>query len=131
MPLKLQTIRPVYVESFPDQLEPGVLYISRRFRTACHSCFCGCGTKIVTPIRPTEYTLTDVNDRVSMTPSIGNWSHPCRSHYVIRDNQVLWAEQMSDAAIAIGRTRDAAEKRAYFRKPWWTRLLEWLGSLFP
>ena len=128
--MKIQTIRPVYVESFPQQLEAGVLYISKRFRTACHSCYCGCGTKIVTPIRPTEYELTDVNGTVSMTPSIGNWNHPCGSHYVIRDNQILWAAQMSEAAIAEGRARDAAEKRAYFGSSWWTTLLRWIRSLF-
>jgi hypothetical protein len=68
---------------------------------------------------------------VSMAPSIGNWNHPCRSHYVIRDNQVLWAGAMSEAAIAQGRAQDAAEKRAHFRdQSWSSTFWHWIKSLF-
>lgn len=120
--MKAYSIRPEYVESFPKVLDDGVLYVSRRFRTACHSCCCGCGTKIVTPIRPTEYQLSERDGRVSLHPSVGNWNHPCQSHYIIRDNQVLWAGQMTGAEIVRGRARDDAEKDAYLargRRIWW------------
>jgi hypothetical protein len=36
---------------------------------------------------------------VSLDPSIGNWSFPCRSHYWIRNNKVRWAENWSQARI--------------------------------
>lgn len=109
-------MRPMYVESFPRVLEDGVLYISRPFGTACHRCCCGCGTKIVTPLRPTEYRLTIVDGQVSLHPSIGNWNHPCRSHYVIRNGRVLEAGAMARDEIDAGRADDDAEKSRYFRQ---------------
>ena len=127
--MRIDAIRPQYVESFPKDLENGVLYISRKFRTACHRCCCGCGTRIITPIRPTEYCLTDRGGLVSLHPSIGNWNHPCESHYVIRDNCVLWAERMTKAEIARGRALDDAEKAEYFAEKqgsWWRKLWNWI-----
>jgi hypothetical protein len=131
--MRIGSIRPVYVDSFPKTLEDGILYISRPFSTACHRCCCGCGAKIVTPIRPTEYSLTDASGRVSLYPSIGNWSHPCRSHYVIRDGQVLAAGAMKQAEINAGRAFDEAEKKAYFSAPnqsWFMAVSSWIRSRF-
>lgn len=131
--MRISTIRPEYVESFPKSLEDGVLYISRSFGTACHRCCCGCGTKIVTPLRPTEYRLTVVGGRVSLYPSIGNWNHPCRSHYVIRSGQVIRAGAMEQAEIDLGRAYDDAEKRAYYIRPtqsWLTELWNWIKRIF-
>lgn len=114
--MRIKAIRPVYVESFPNTLEESVIYISRRFRTACHLCCCGCGIKIVTPLRQTEYSLADNNGRISLYPSVGNWNHPCRSHYVIRQGQVFPAGDMTRSEIDRGRARDQDEKRAYYGK---------------
>ena len=131
--MTIYSIRPEYVESFPKVLEEGVLYISRRFSTACHSCCCGCGTKIVTPIRATEYSLVERGGQVTLHPSVGNWNHRCQSHYVIRDNQILWAGGMSREEINRGRARDDVEKARYLgqaRGGWWWRLWAWVKSLF-
>jgi hypothetical protein len=70
---------------------------------------------------------------VTLHPSVGNWNHPCQSHYVIRDNQILWAGRMSRAAIKRGRARDDAEKARYLSKlgrGWWWKLWAWIRSLF-
>jgi hypothetical protein len=135
--VKAQSLRPEYVEFIPKGLEGGVLYISKKFRTASHRCCCGCGTKIVTPLRETEYRLIERGHLVSLHPSIGNWNHPCQSHYWIRDNQVVWAAAMSQAEIRLGRVHDDALKEAYFAKaawPWWrragSRIKHWLSDLF-
>ena len=72
------SMRPEYVEFIPKTLEDGVLYISKKFRTASHRCCCGCGTKIVPPLRETEYKLIRRGDLISLHPSIGNWNHPCQ-----------------------------------------------------
>src|SRR5437867_3984515 len=121
----------------PKALENGVLYISTKFGTASHLCCCGCGTKIVTPLRETEYKLTQRGNLVSLHPSIGNWNHPCQSHYWIRDNQIVWAPGMSPAEIRRGRAYDDALKETYFSKvasPWWhkagSRIKRWFGHLF-
>ena len=124
--MSIRKIRAVYVRSFPKTLEDGVLYISRRFSSACHRCCCGFGTKTVTPIRRTEYRLIDTGGRVSLYPSIGNWNHPCQAHYVIRDGKVLAAGNMTRSEIAEGHASDEAEKRACYSKvvePWHTAAL--------
>lgn len=131
--MKISAIRPLYVESFPKILEDGVLYISKKFSTACHQCCCGCGTKIVTPIRPTEYRLTETSGRISIYPSIGNWNHPCQSHYVIRNGRVIRAGSMEETEIEKGRAFDEAEKRAYFERPSRPQQIgfwDWLKNLF-
>ena len=135
--MRLQSVRPECVEFVPKTLEDGVLDISRRFSTASHRCCCGCGTKIVTPLRETEYRLMEQGGLVSLHPSIGNWNHPCQSHYWIRDNGVVWAGQMSQAEIRGGRAADDALKEAYFTKvawPWWRRaaspIMRWLRDRF-
>ena len=60
--------------SFPDELEQGTIYVSIRFATASHLCCCGCGNKVVTPIRPTDWKLIFDGKTISLDPSIGNWS---------------------------------------------------------
>lgn len=127
--MKRETMRPAQVEFIPKELEEGVLYVSSRFSTASHLCCCGCGTKIVTPIHPTEYSLTVRNGLVSLHPSIGNWNHPCQSHYFIRNNQIVWAGNMTPAQIRSGRAFDDAQKDRYFgngAQPWWTQAKQWV-----
>jgi hypothetical protein len=94
------------VEFIPEQLEDGVLYVSQHYRTATHRCCCGCGSEVVTPLGRAHWTLKIVNSAVTLRPSIGNWSLPCRSHYLIRQGKVIWARDMSREEIEWGRRRD-------------------------
>ena len=103
-------LRHVFVEFIPDELEQGIIYISTRFATASHLCCCGCGNKVVTPIRPTDWKLIFDGKTVSLDPSIGNWSFSCRSHYWIRNNRVQWAPKWSPEQIERGRLRDSYAK---------------------
>jgi hypothetical protein len=131
--MRAQLMRPEYVEFIPKALEDGVLYISKKYRTATHRCCCGCGTKIVTPLRETEFSLIERGDTVSLHPSIGNWDHHCQSHYWIRDNQVIWAEPMTKDQIRMGRVHDDALKQEYFAKvawPWWRRTASMIKGLW-
>ena len=80
-----------FVEYIPSELADGVLYISIPYRTAVHRCACGCGNKVVTPISPADWQLFYDGDTVSLTPSIGNWGFPCRSHYWINAGRIRWA----------------------------------------
>src|SRR5579862_3536458 len=95
-----------FVDSVPDTLQFGVLYVSIRFATAVHLCPCGCGYEVVTPFSPTDWRLTFDGKTISLDPSIGNWSFPCQSHYWIRKNRVQWARKWSKDEIAAGRARD-------------------------
>lgn len=127
--MKVQSMRPEYVEFIPSDLEEGVLYISKRFNTASHLCCCGCRTKIVTPLRDIEYKLVERGNAVSLYPSVGNWNQPCRSHYWIRENRIIWAAPMTEAQINMGRAMDDAAREAYFQRaawPWWRRAISLL-----
>ena len=84
-----------FVEFMPKTLDEGVLYISMAYATASHMCFCGCGKKVVMPLSPTDWRLTFNGDSVSLDPSVGNWSYPCRSHYILQGNRIIWAGAMS------------------------------------
>lgn len=128
--MKVRVLSIDYVEAIPRDLTEGVLYVSRRFGTASHLCCCGCGTKIVTPLRPTEFELVDEGGAVSLYPSVGNWNHPCQSHYWIRRNVVIEAGRMTPAGIQRARDHDDALKRAYFsetRESWVSRAITWIG----
>ena len=111
--MKVSTIRAEFVEFVPERLDDGVLYISERYKTASHKCCCGCGEEVVTPLGPADWSIRVDGDRVSVHPSIGNWNFKCRSHYVIRRNQVVWAGAMKEAQIAQVQVRDRVDKERY------------------
>lgn len=104
-------ITPVFVETVPEELEDGVLYISIRYKTAAHKCACGCGMKVATPIHPTAWEMHWDGRAVSLSPSIGNWQFPCRSHYLIRRNKIVKARDLADWEIEQGRKQER-EKRS-------------------
>jgi hypothetical protein len=99
-------LRPVFTETFPPAMDAGVLYISIPYRTCGHLCCCGCGHEVVTPLSPAQWSLTYDGENVSLTPSIGNWSLPCQSHYWIRHGRVRWSRRYSVAEIDQNRERD-------------------------
>src|SRR5258706_12338870 len=92
-----------FVRSIPEDLKPSRLYISMEFATAMHQCCCGCGNVVVTPLSPAFWTLIFDGKTVSLDPSLGNWNFPCRSHYWIDRNRVVWAPRWSEKQIALGR----------------------------
>jgi hypothetical protein len=103
----LAALIPEFVELIPEQLREGVLYISRRYRTASHLCCCGCKHEVLTPLNSAKWHMTEHTDgSVTLSPSIGNWHLPCRSHYLLIKNCVHWAEAFSDAQIAAAQRRD-------------------------
>lgn len=104
--MRIERIAPQLVELAPSSLEPGVLYISRKYQLALHLCCCGCGEKVVTPLSPAEWRLRLVKGAATLSPSIGNWSMACRSHYWIRDNRVVWSGPLSQRAINAVHRRD-------------------------
>ena len=113
--MRLKRITPEFVEFIPERLKDGVLYISIPYATASHNCACGCGQRVVTPIKPMDWSLGWNGEEVSLDPSIGNWSFPCRSHYWIRHNRIVWSRPYSDYEIAAVREKEALGRRAYFK----------------
>jgi hypothetical protein len=130
---KTNKITPRFVDLMPTAFESRVLYISRKYKTAIHLCCCGCGNKVVTPLKPGQWSLTEQRDgSVSLSPSIGNWSLPCQSHYWIRHNNIDWAYAFTTDEIAAVRAGDkrALEQRYVREQPTlWERFTRWLRQL--
>ena len=108
------TVKHEFVEFIPDQLAADTVYVSILYRTAIHKCMCGCGVEVVTPISPTDWRITFDGETVSLFPSIGNWSYPCRSHYWIKDSKVVWAEDWSKEEIRTARDHNRRRKERYY-----------------
>jgi hypothetical protein len=81
-----------FVKYIPQHLDEGVLYLSMEFNTVNHLCACGCGLEVVTPLSPKSWQVTYDGEAISLYPSIGNWQFPCKSHYWIIENEVVWAD---------------------------------------
>ncbi|MES9989473.1 MAG: DUF6527 family protein [Candidatus Thiodiazotropha endolucinida] len=103
-----------FVQHIPDEISPGVLFISMEYGIAAHSCCCGCGEEVVTPFTPTDWKMTFDGETVSLHPSIGNWSLACKSHYVIRQGRVIEAGQWTDEQVVAEHRRDRAAKAQYY-----------------
>ncbi|MEX0600914.1 MAG: DUF6527 family protein [Rhodothermales bacterium] len=103
-----------FVDFIPDEFADGVIYVSIQFATAAHKCCCGCGSEVVTPLSPTDWSLTFNGETISLSPSIGNWSFPCQSHYWIRENKVVWAAGWTREEIERGRAQDRTAKDSFF-----------------
>lgn len=103
-----------FVDVIPEKPEPGRLYVCMQYATAVHLCCCGCGREVVTPLSPAQWRMSFDGESVSLHPSIGNWSLPCRSHYVIRNGRVLTAGRWTDEEIEQGRSRDRRARDRLF-----------------
>lgn len=113
------------VETIPELLEPDVLYVSRKYATASHLCACGCGTEVVTPLGLRGWRVIPGARGVTVMPSIGNWSFPCRSHYIICNGYIQWAAQFTPDMVEAARRAD--NPRAY--EPSWAGFLTWLRGI--
>lgn len=138
---RIQSLVLIKVESFPSPMQYGKFYFSERYRSAGHLCCCGCGLEVITPLNPAKWRLTEHGKSFSLYPSIGNWSFPCRSHYVISNGRIRWAESFTDREIKQVRKRDLAatqvssvksekpnkspSKASNDLRPWWSRFFNW------
>ena len=103
-----------FVDDMPEQLEAGFLYVSVRYATAMHLCACGCGREVVTPLSPAQWKMTFDGETVSLSPSIGSWALPCRSHYLITRDKVIEAAAWSEDEVAQGQARDRRKRTEHY-----------------
>ena len=131
MKIKLQR-----VQYMPKDLKPGVLYVSEQFGAAAHMCVCGCGSKIRTPLGPTEWSVEKTDRGPTLRPSVGNWQQACQSHYLITFGEVIWAAQWTAKQISDGRHREEECRREYYdaldrkRGGVVQKLWRWMKSIF-
>ena len=124
------------VHYMPKELKAGVLYVSEEFDIAMHLCACGCGSKVKTPLGPTEWSVEETSSGPNLRPSVGNWHQACQSHYWINRGNVVWAEKWTPDRIAVGRRYEEERRRAYYdaldrnRGGAIRRLWRWLKGLF-
>lgn len=103
-----------FVKGIPEKLNERTLYVSMDYATVAHKCCCGCGLEVVTPLSPTDWKLAYDGEVISLHPSVGNWSFPCRSHYWIDKGTVRWAGEWSQEQVEAGRAQDRRTKDSYF-----------------
>ncbi|AFZ67175.1 DUF6527 family protein [Deinococcus peraridilitoris] len=103
-----------FVTAIPARLEDSVVYVSIVYATVAHKCACGCGQEVNLPLSPTDWSLIYDGETVSLSPSIGNWSLPCQSHYWIKNDKVVWAKAWSQKRIEQGRKADQRKKGKFF-----------------
>ena len=114
--MKIKTITPKFVTHLPEELAEGVLYISEEFSTAAHLCCCGCKEEVITPLNKASWKITKFSNTVSLHPSIGNWKFSCKSHYWIRNNQVIESQSMSQSRIEMVIQKDKLDKAKYIHQ---------------
>ena len=102
------------VHYMPKELRPGVLYVSEEFGAAAHLCACGCGSKIRTPLGPTEWAFEETKSGPTLRPSVGNWQHACQSHYWIYQGEIVWSGKWTPEQIAAGRRGEERRRHAYY-----------------
>ena len=133
-------IRPIFVEVMPpfDSIQDGELWISHKHRTVNLRCPCGCGELTVLSLHPSRWHVYFDGKSVSLDgPTSGSvWANSgCGSHYVIRDNTVIWLERIdpdrqaeyadAERARMLGSTSNGQTFRSWLRRIW--RVLS-LGS---
>ena len=94
MPVKL---RPLFVEVLPgfDTIKAGEIWISLKHRTVNLRCPCGCGDLTVLSLHPSRWHVHFDGKSVSLGGPTGGsvWANSgCGSHYLIRNNMVIWME---------------------------------------
>lgn len=115
--MKAQILVPVLVDEIPpsNDMQSGYLYISHKYGTAVHYCACGCGEEVVTPLSKDGWSL-HFNGRFSLTPSIGNFQFPCRSHYYITNEKVCWCRDGFDLNKDRPETTETNKKKVKRKK---------------
>ncbi|MYB40401.1 hypothetical protein F4X86_04015 [Candidatus Saccharibacteria bacterium] len=92
-------LRPIFVEVLPafDEIQAGELWISHKHRTINLRCPCGCGELTVLTLHPSRWHVHFDGKSVSLDGPTGGsvWANAaCGSHYLVRDNGVVWLDRI-------------------------------------
>ena len=97
--MKPVKLRPIFVDVLPefDTIKAGEIWISHKHRTVNLRCPCGCGDLTVLSLHPSRWHVHFDGKSVSLDGPTGGsvWAYSgCGSHYLIRNNAVIWAERI-------------------------------------
>jgi len=106
------------VERIPANLENRVVYHSEEFELAGFVCPCGCGHRI-TLLVPDSHQVWSQNGLATISPSVGVFDAPCKSHFFIRAGAVDWLSAFSAAQAASIMEAQIARHAAKDVKPNW------------
>ena len=103
-------LRPIFVDVLPefDTIKAGELWISHKYRTVNLRCPCGCGDLTVLALHPSRWHVHFDGKSVSLKGLAGGsvWANSgCGSHYLIRNNAVIWADRSIRVVIRVHRRR--------------------------
>ena len=111
--MKIYEIKKEFVRRVPAELEEGVLYVCLDCDVVVHKCACGCGEKVVLPLSPEHWRLT-YDGEVTLSPSIGNYQYECKSHYFIRNGNVVWVESFKEEFKS--KKKRKKKKKSFFKQ---------------
>jgi len=69
---------------------------------------------VVTPLTPVDWAVIYDGQSISLFPSIGRHDAPCRSHYWIRDNGVIWSDTWSRDKVNSLKRHETGLRDQYF-----------------
>lgn len=99
---RIDEIKPVLVMELPksvNDMKPGILYLKHNndgTYESFHLCPCGCGEPVYLQYGGKGWDLkfssvgAEGLSSVTINPSIGCFDIPCKSHYFIRNNKIVW-----------------------------------------
>ena len=93
-------ILPEFVDEIPEEIDEGYLYLCLPYNAVIHKCACGCGEIISTPLdKKHGWIMQYDGETVTLSPSVGNGSYKCRSHYFIQRNSIVWLGKMGELVV--------------------------------
>ena len=111
--MKIYEMKREFVHRVPAELEEGILYICLDCDVVVHKCACGCGEKVVLPLSPEHWKLT-YDGEVTLSPSIGNYQYECKSHYFVRNGNVVWVESFKEEFKS--KKKRKKKKKSFFKQ---------------
>lgn len=97
--MKRESLTPRFVEVLPDTraIKAGELWITHKHRTVNLRCPCGCDKLTVLSLHPSRWHVHFNGKSVSLDGPTGgsvSTTSACGSHYLIRNNAVIWLDNI-------------------------------------
>ena len=80
-------------DKLPYPLEKGMLYVCWKLKYVAFQCPCGCGYDVALAYQGNEketyqWRFSEQDGKVTLSPSVA--IDPCKAHFFIRNNKIIW-----------------------------------------